>query len=166
MKMNIATFRDWTVSIGTIIFISLLLLFAGYTIWSIRQMNQQVASYATSDGQAQWGIYTTESINCYNGNSGKFIAEITMQNTGTEAIDELTCKVYDSGILKSDKNSEVIKDLQPGSSDLCMFEFTGDADNTPVKFEFSYGNVSYRRVCMAYGMQTQDTITEYPYGYQ
>jgi hypothetical protein len=115
-------------------------------------MNQQVAEYTSSASTSSSdspNIYTAESIYCHvDEKSGKYIAEITMQNTGSKEIKSLTCKVYDSGTLKVDQSTKEIMNLLPGSSDLCLFELTGTSSNTPVKFEFSYDSISYRRFCM------------------
>lgn len=150
--MKISTFRDWAISVASIVFIIAVLALSYYVAVSVTKMNKQIEEYTSTTSSASSdtpSIYTTESINCYaSEKAGKYIAEITMQNTGSKEINVLTCKVYDSGILKVDQSTKEIKNLLPGSSDLCLFELSGIPNNAPVKFEFSYDDIRYTRFCM------------------
>jgi hypothetical protein len=148
--MKISTFRDWTVSIASIVFIIAVLSLSYYIASSIIKMNQQVAEYSNSIGGSQISKDVMESLNCYKDtNTGEYTAEINVQNTGDNLVKEFTCSVYDAGSLNAKISSVVISNLMPHSSDVCLFTFSGVVNNNvPIKFRFMYDSFNYTNFCM------------------
>jgi len=138
--MNSAKFRDYTLSICAIIFVLIFTLSNLYGIFSLSSIFSDMKGF----GQSDLGI-----ISSCEYRQDRYILSINLDNYAADYYNNIDCKIVDSFGLIAAEKQQSIKELPPGSSDICSFDLSGDYTK-PVRVEVTYNGKTVRQAVECY----------------
>lgn len=141
--MNLNRIRDIIFIICAVIFV------VAYSISNLIPLFFPSWYYAQITAESYpYDIPLSIFADCYSENDINTLT-VTMSNYAENNLDNIKCNIIDKAGLVTSEDSQVVSDLTPQSSDICIFKLEGKY-KTPLRVEVTYDERSIKQAVPCY----------------